>query len=664
MISGKQYVTPFKVMMVLAILVQIMIFGSPLLHRQVPIEADDSYNRILHSARITDCFDQQCTALKDLREQYVESLNHSKERNLLWLMTNRATLISSPFYSSIILMGKRVGLSWENAHNLVGMIGVVITMSGMGLWIRSLFGTSATLLAIPILSLHYNYIIVPRPSEMVMGIALLIWSTLGRTRVNGGVFLGLLVLMGGLHLIGKLWIVVTLFVLYYHAPKPLETNNIKILFGGVAVLLTFVLAPKFFYPESLPYVGGLPSYSDIFHRSFQEIWEWHSPGIYHSWKDFVYYFGGTNYLLILLFLSFWVLPAPKRTTILLWFAGLGALLAASLLDNLPGHPAHIYSRIFSIVIILLVGLISYGIVTWVGKLVGVAMRVWQEREKNSFAVQFKQIVLYIPVGLFLLLIADQVQHYTTKSIKNIPHRIEHLTNRHDFSFEKDQTARLIDRQEECGRVLYSDVTIPMFYLSNGAMNCGLRVPNMGLMGDSAQKWYDSQNLTHLVHWGPVAHNQGDMKLTPDSLLHLESVGETLPGIINILVKSPKADAEIVFEELEANDNHRVVQRLHLKKGSETWYPLSSSEGKVHWRIRPLSKSTVWIGGVRTDRQTKSHYLRWPWDQDIEVKMTNLEQSEILSHFKFNSNSLVPQNFKQPIKVMDDRGSSVLAKMIR
>ncbi|MEO5327866.1 MAG: hypothetical protein H7829_06435 [Magnetococcus sp. THC-1_WYH] len=622
----------------------------PILERPIPVEVDDSFARIFHSVRIINCFFQHCPALVSLDHQAASFPgNLAAEDYGVWDTWVRATIFSEPWPNLLAWGLHRLGFSLVDSHNLLVSFYPLLVMSAIGYWLLASFGPGPAGLALILIAVMDNGLLLFRPNEFSLGLGLITWAQIRRQGASSARFLFFMVfLMSGWHTIGKVWSVVSLLVYGWFARRPLTKTEKKWLIGTVGlVLLSFLIPPL------LVNGTGVPTLDGILSLSLMKLLLFHWPVILILLKDLIIFFKNPMFLVILLGIGFLSLSKQERINNIFWMTLLGMLLLTSFIDYQPAHPGHLMARFWVMVVILLIGLFSYGIYHGVNRIRRMAVELWQTESDTSKSTCAMFIFVLI-LGFFLAL-ADQLVfqvYYTLKATSNV---IQRFTTRHDYALGPEQPRLLNTDSYPCKTALYFDVTLAMYYFSYGGYHCGA----LQYSGNPKSKaWLNAQpNITHLVTWNPVTKNYGNFPSSPQNPITVHLDDKTAEGDWNIgLVNSGLDPVKIRLQQ----PTGKPLLDKELPAKWAGWWNVGSVAPFVGQRLvlAPVDNATILLTGMRVGDTDQSR-LRWPWDQGIMFSINDAKTEGGTRFFRFLSPSLWPNSHKT-ITVLDDTGSSLLA----
>jgi len=148
----------------------------PLYTRAMLPEPDDTLPYILRTAKMAECFSQDCPALVDLREQlYVPSPTHEAATYRAWAAGAFGS--QHPLFSLLLLGLNRFGIDLLSSYKVICSAAVALFGVGFAYLLAALFGLPAAGVAMAFLALKVfpdtglNYVV---PSNLAMGLSLFV----------------------------------------------------------------------------------------------------------------------------------------------------------------------------------------------------------------------------------------------------------------------------------------------------------------------------------------------------------------------------------------------------------------------------------------------------------------------------------------------------------
>ncbi len=621
-----------------------------MLQRPIPVEADDNFTRIFHSIRITNCFTQNCPALQSLRNQFNSFPGNSATEDYdLWDLWVRASTVSEPWPNLLERGMHRLGLSYVDSFNLLTSFYPLLVMSAMGYWLWVSFGPGPAAVALTLLSVMDIDLLLIKPNEFVLGLALITWAYIRQRGASSARFLFFMIfIMSGWHMIGKMWSVVSLLIYWWFARRPLTNSEKKWLIGSLVLILLFFLLPLLSVSGS-----GVPTLDGITKHSPLELFSFHLPVIIERFRSTIIFFKNPMFIVILLGIGLLSLSKNERYETLFWMLLLVMLLLASLIDFQPVHPGHLLKRIWVMFIILLTGIFSYGIYHWANRLQRMTTEVWQIANNDSEST--RTIFTWVLILGFSLSLVDQLVFQITTSLKSTPHFINRFRTQHNFALGPAQPRLLYTGSTPCKNVLYTDITLAMYYLAYGGYDCGAFRHSFN---QKSSAWLNKQaNISHLVTWNPINKDYGNLPISQQRPITIYFDDKPKDGDWKIgLLNSGSAPVTVQLRQAGG----KLVLDKELPAGWNGWWnPGSVAQFASQTLVlAPLDHGKLLLTGMRVG-DSGLPGLRWPWDQGIKLSVTDAKAEGGIRFFNFSSSGLWPDSNKI-ITVLDDSGSSVLA----
>lgn len=650
----------FWVVMLLAMGFKSSLVISPILERPLPIEADDSFQRIFQAVRNTECLTQQCAALSRLREQRLAlggaEIMHSDY--LVWEGWIRVSVLSDPWASLVIHGLHRLGMTLVDAHDLLNVLYPPILMGAVGYWLLVLFGPAPAGIALFFLMLMdfpgagLNAF---RPNEFVMALALICWAEIRRRGVSAARLMCVMIfIMSGWHLIGKLWSIVSLAAYLWHADRWPDRREWVWIFCSIGIVVLAFVLPTLIVPGV-----GIPTLDGLLSRSLLGVVTVNLQGVLKYLPHFVEFFKGAEWLVLWIGLGGVAVLRLEWQDILYWFVVLGSLLVLSLIDFHPA-PAHLFARCFVPFAILFLGVIAYGIYDLTIGLVSLWRRIWGQRLSSENTVM--QRVVFAGGFVILCALLDQTVFLTRElGVKQGQQIRQKNTERHDFDLPLSQPARLHHPEKRCQNVLYTNLTVLLYYLSYGAYDCGAVLPGESARG-MAWNRENAARISHVVAWSPVRSHQGNLRATGSEPVVLE-FEEVKDGLVwRLGLKNPGQRSVTVRVMRTDQGTGTLLFETELAPGWSGWVTVpNSSAWAGSLTLTPVEKeATILVTGLRRSTvEEKNSELRWPWNQGVSVHMPDAKSKGGRKKVDFSSRSLWKEG-QMPMRIVDDHGSAVLA----
>ncbi|MBF0415485.1 MAG: hypothetical protein HQL79_06920 [Magnetococcales bacterium] len=504
-------------------------------------------------------------------------------------------------------------------------------------------------MALTLLSVMDIDLLLIKPNEFVLGLALITWARIRQRGASSARFLFIMIfLMSGWHMIGKVWSVVSLLVYGWFARRPLTHSEKKWLVGSMGLILLFFLLPLLSVSGS-----GVPTLDGITKHSLLELFSFHLPAILDRFRSTIIFFKNPLFIVILLGIGMLSLSKQERCNTLFWLFLLVSLLLASLIDFQPVHPGHLLKRIWVMFIILLTGIFSYGIYHWANRLRRMTTEIWQTANNTSEST--RSVFIWVLILGFSLSLVDQLAFQIYTSLKSTPHFINRFSTQHNFALGPAQPRLLFTGNIPCKNVLYTDITLIMYYLAYGGYDCGaLRYS----INPKSSHWLNAQpNISHLVTWNPITTNYGNLTSSQHRpiTVHFDDKpkqGDWKIGLFN-------AGSAPVTAQLRQTTGKLILEK-ELPAGWKGWWNVGSTAQFANQTLVlvPANHEEWLLTGMRVGDSDQPG-LRWPWDQGIKLSIADARVEGGIRFFSYSSFDLWP-NSNKIITVLDDSGSSVLA----
>ena len=633
-------------------------------YRSVPVETDDAYTYIIKATQMASCPLQNCPALNDLRPQLLAESDHPRTAWFRYREYHRAFVVYHPLHSVILLGLTDLGLSWDQAYNVIVIagsifIGVSIAYLLYALWGYGPAGIGMLLLAFSLFpgqGLHYVV-----PSNLSFGIYIFTLAAIIHKKTGARwVLLAGVLAMVAMHTTGRLYALVCVGFFALLSNFRLRKSDWLIVglclsIVALAFLLPFVISrPDLQVRTDPPQPGwnALIGLRDNLAEAARIVVEWGNG------------FGGLWLAIPLAIAGFFLADRQRRRTVALVTAVMLALTAVGLLYLLPRYPGDAFGRLWIAVAILLAGFI--GQVGW--RLIQELSAWIQSRRADRTAGQLdsgaserlgRWVIVVLAVSftgasLFKLGRGGQVMLLTTQIMINK----QHITP------DPTQPQRLLT--DGCNRVLYM-AEVPMhYYFSRGAMDCGaVFYPAIAGGREERFNYEDYPGISHVVNWNPSVDSADILGGSTLALLPGERLKIQLP---------PGLSSDTIELKLENSSRRTVVRaeydspnapipsnEIQLPDRGRGWYPVPLPQDQPVEGLTIAYDSgsgPIRLNGLRLDSASP---LCWTWDRGVVLEHYKSADDADPHKIEFISQDLAPA-LNGSLQVLADCGDITLAKV--
>lgn len=645
----------------------------PLTTRALPAEVDDTYAYLVKSAQMETCFWQDCPALRDLYAQVDAPTSHPERAYQRVRAHVRLILVYTPLYSATLTGLKQTGLSWEQTHTLITLIGPLFFGLVFAYWLRTLWGMAPAGIALGLLAFHVfpdqgiHYVV---PSNLAMGIAVLIWTRiiLRRGDAPWSLVIGSLLLVS-MHSIGLMYAVIAALLALLSGGFPHTRRAwVAMTCTGIVLSATFILPMLIHHPDltirPYPYPKGY-TWSKEWVTTLQI-----AASIVVGYAQHIAPIGiiASGIIVIGALIVGYKTLDTNRHTYLIWITLiLIACVALSLFYVRPHFPASLFRRVWVPLAILFTGAI--------GQAIWYAIQRIHASMEQRFQVQ--RMLVLVTIGLLLL-----TTYMRAPFIDSAWHRqMIHMQESQNMNLAPTQPSLLLAQAKPEDRVLYMHEIQRDFYLTHGALELGAVFYRMLAGTPEEELWLQHPDLHFAVIWDPVEALMLDPERAPmvrgpngdivtDALqwMNVEPTIAPKSQFLKLLVHNVGAAGRIDIVPVDADQQRHPEQGVGVDVPANWsgWLEinLELAPNAQSWDIGfPVSSAHILIGGLVFGEDT----LQWPWKQRATLRMTlqsNGEgKGEIFTTVHFDPLKHVPEQLKDnDMYVLDDQGATVLIHM--
>lgn len=692
------------ILLLLGLLVYIGVQGyltvSPLQNWTLTPEVDDSLTYVLKSRQMLECFDQDCPALNDLRDQLTYKPGDPGDPEVYHqrvLAFSRVFPVYHPLFSGVLIGLSQFGLSLMEAYRFLWTLAPLIFGLAFACWLTVIFGPGVAGVALILLAfkvfpdtgLHHLV-----PSNLTMALAVVLWARLISCRgwAPWSLVLGSLVLVT-MHLIGVVYAAMAVILALWLA-GPEDRRRLLIAVGvvGTFIFLLFLVArfvkePAFILPSFLPLTENpfwhllVGTGKNILQVMVENVrlaeGLWGSPAVFCG----------------ALVLGLGSLKRPTRRLVLRILLLYAAVLGIFLF-YVSNHPADVLLRLWIPLVVLLFGLVAQAICS--SKNLTVAW--WRERKAAPPSEGPWNIQRFWPV-IVLAVLLGYAAGMSFRGAEQVQAMARFLRAKEPLALYPSQPRELLAQARPGDRVLYTSFIVMDYYLIHGALGLGavyyqpvfnkipgysqwLNRPDLHFAvayqptvyhpsfegRDEARWWLTSPEFRHSPlseprRQGPLAR-EGKIPAALYRWLEIEAATENVPQTLRLYIDNPQGRSVLQVMPLNPDGEplSKYRQVLQIPAHRSGWLTVDLAAFPAASPVRlifPRESDKYKVGGL-TFGETPH---RWPWNQKARLTFQPRTGCTGPITVSFDPAALLPEPLKKlGITVLDDRGSSVLLKL--
>lgn len=688
--------------LLLFVTLQSLLILPPLWGRALPPEVDDSLAFLVRTAELQECFFQDCPALKDLRQEFSEPSTDPEVHRQLELAS-----FPFPFYHplfSLLLLGvSRFTGDLLNAYRVVWSLSPVLFGVGLACFLTSLWGRTAAGIALgffafkvlPDSGLHYL-----TPSNLALGLALLMWARLIRCKGDAPWTLGLGTLaLATIHPLGGIYALIGFGVAGLaaedHLPRRIKwvMGACLLVLGGALLLAAFLKKPSVFnLGETL---------GTIFRQGPVGVFRAAAANIAGITAELARLktglFGFGILFLLMATLGYLTAPAPRRVIVRRFLALYLLVLLGSLFHRAPlSSPGDLFLRMWIPWLAVFVGALAQGIIYILHQnllLWGRYQEGQQSFEGQGLAAAWPLLALATLLGFVGMTLASGGEQLAATR--------EYMRQRQALSFASRQPQLLLEESQPGDRVIYTAIMPMAYYFVQGALQRGALYYHPAFREwEAMKKWPSRPEIRFLVTYNPLVYhpalvgldekNQcissppfyysplgrqrrfeplgrgGYLEASDFAWLEIEPQQDVLPAPLRVWVKNPGKPVELQCQALAGPDRGRAKWSVKKTVPGEWsgWveFVLPPPQDIRGYRlVFPQGHDQLLVGGLTWGDSPH----RWPWASKAVVTGMAKDPAVGRVAFSFDVASLLPPGLEGvKATVLDDHGASVLLKLDR
>lgn len=680
--------------------VQGLLVWVPLWTRDLPPEVDDSLAYLVRTREMEECFFQDCPALLDLKEQRQIGLDDPA--------VVRAHALSAfpfpiyhPLFSLLILGAKTLTGDLVAAYKVLWSLspfffGTAFACLLAALWGKAAAGVTLALLAFKIFpdtGLHYL-----TPSNLAMGVAVFMWARIMAcggcapwTLLVGSIFLVLCHPVGSLHVLAST--ALALLVAEKRSGKAIwaATVTVWLLLALSGMVASFVREPHLIDLTSLLGNGLRPAdLGSALASNLQGI----VVGVSRL-KDSL--FGEPALFVLAAATGLFLANGTQQRLLKRVMLVLCPLLFLSLFHLHVVSPlGDLFFRLWIPPAVIMAGAVGHAMTRF-----AVETRKVLRESPRTAAEATKAVVERAWPALFFLMLAGYAVGVAVTGGEHLVATAEHMRNRQNLAFSREQVDTLLTKATPQNRVLYTG-TMPMaFFFAQGALQRGAVYYHPAYAPTAiASQWLARPDLRFAVVYNPLVYHpllegldEKDQCISgpeyrfspldkPRRHGHILKEGfiqgdeffwmavhpgvEAARGNLRLWVKNPGSAQTLDLEPFEIGGNPYTARpvTLHVPARWNGWVeqelPNHPAWGPVKLTF-PKSPAGLSIGGITRGPSP----LRWPWGPQAQLTLQARDPASGRVVVSFDPARVLPPTLRdRKAVVIHDAGSSVLLELGR
>jgi hypothetical protein len=673
---------------------------SPLRNWTLTPEVDDSLTYVLKSRQMLECFDQNCPALQDLRDQLYYKPGDPPDPEIYHqrvLAISRVFPVYHPLFSVVLIGLSQLGPSLMEAYRLLWTLAPLIFGVAFAYWLAIIFGPGVAGVALMLLAfkvfpdtgLHHLV-----PSNLTMALAVVLWARLISCRgwAPWSLFLGSLALVT-MHLIGVIYAGMSVILALALASRE-DRKRLLVAAGAVTacIIIVFLVArfvqkPAFVLPPLLPrgdnpwwrlMVGAGQNILQVIVENVKLAGGlWGSPAIFCG----------------AVALGLGTLGASTRRVVLKILLLYGVVLGLFLV-YVSDHPADVFFRLWVPLVVLLFGLVAQAMCSTVQ----LSLAWWRERRAAPAREGPPNIHRFWPVIVAAVLLG-YAGEMTFRGAEQVQVMARFLREKQPLALSPAQPEALLTQARPGDRVLYTSIIAMDYYLIHGALSLGAvyyhpvfnKIP-------AYSRWLNRPDLRFAVAYQPTMYHPSfegrdetrwwitmpDFRYSPLSeprrhgplaregkipaalyrWLDIKATTREVPQTLRLSLENPGGAAVLEVAPLNPGgqplDQYRHVLPIPAHWSGQLTVDLAAMPPDSPVRlIFPRKFDKYLVSGIAFGED--SH--RWPWAQKARLTFQPRNDGAGPITVRFDPAALLPEPLKsQRITVLDDRGSTVLLEL--
>lgn len=684
----------------LFVTVQSQLILPPLWGRALPPEVDDSLAYLVRTTKLQECFFQDCPALQDLQQQFSEPSADAEIQRQVDLAS-----FPFPFYHplfSLLLLGvSRFTGNLYNAYRVVWSLSPVLFGLGFAYFLSTLWGRTAAGIALGFLAfkvlpdsgLHYL-----TPSNLSLGLALLVWARLIQSKGDAPWTLGLGTLaLLTMHPIGGIYTIIS-FCLAGLAAEDRIPRRMQYVMGTCLLVIggAVLFAPLL---KEFSVFNLWEALGNVFRGGLLRPFSVAATNVAGITTEFLRLKNGLFIFLPIFFLvptlGYLTVPATRQVMIRRFMTIYSIVLLGSLFhSNFASAPGDLFFRLWIPWLAIIFGGMGQGIayilhqnLLFLVRFQG-GLQFWE-----GFEIAKAWPILTLAIILGYMIETCSVgghQIYATR---------EYMRHRQALNFSVHQPKLLLEQSQPGDLVVYT-AYIPMaHYFVQGALQRGALYYHPAFQQWKAVgKWPSRDKIRFLVAYNPTVYHPtligldekdrcissprfsyspehkprlyeplgrgGHLVARDFHWIEIEPQQGDFPSTLRVQVNNPGRPAELQCQVLSHSDTARPGPSLKVTVAGKWsgWVEFGMPQvvGTRGYRlVLPRGHNRLLIGGLTLGYSP----YRWPWASKAVLTCLAKDPTTGLVVFSFDTTSLIPPPLKsRKATVLDDHGASVLLRL--
>jgi len=631
-------------------------------NRDVPVETDDAYSYIVKAAQMRHDFFQTSNALQSIQEQVAkvspENKDHVTQRIVAPLF-----LIYHPVYSFLLLSIHEVGFSWEKSYNILCVIGSLCVGIGMAFWIRAVWGGISAGIALVLLSVNIfpnhgiHYIV---PSNLALGLCVWLWLLVIKQTKYKALILGSCIpILSGIHQIGVIYSALLIVLFFVYEENRFTLRSLFVV-GSFLLSVGLVFGLPHFVQSPVLAVGNIGS--DL---NWMQL-------VSQNFTRASLLLGRTGILSVPLWLvgivsftALYIVDAERRKNVLVSALSIFFLCGISLLYVVDGYPAELFSRTIIFWGMWFAGAFSFCFVSLVRFMYTCSSNCLRGSALSQLVPDCNGKVQFswnkIGTSVMIVLALYFAGKMTFVSLNQYVTTARNMISRQNYSFEPEQPKHLLQRLKVNDVLYFEQFIVPLsLYLSKGFWDN--RIVYGALIDQpGTKKEYISENsdLRYAIQYSPIIKVpyflHGIVSLEQGDRLNMSSVLMEQATRIGFLINCKEANCNVILTQKKNDKVEDVNYALEKDIEELIWFDVSANTDTVSiYSDQSLDVHSITFG---TEQQTV-----WPWQSNLSLELVRHGQP-VYPKFYFNERELF-ENLDLPVKVLFDRGSILVAEIIK
>jgi MFS family permease len=626
------------------------LFGA-LSNRDMPVEIDDSGAYIQRGIQTAICPLQDCRALEDLRpvlEAYSPDAETAFSRRDIF---TRVLQNHIPLYAFLMSLFYQEGIGpdyYVGYYGLQAATALILWLS-IGGFLLVQFGPAAGGMASVLVAATYfggqgliNLVPVTLGWSLpLMAMALLMHF--GNRALLAVAILALLTM--GLHIIGKVYVV--LFLLFYilRGSRPdcmRDYISLAVIAGGT--LLAFIL-PHLFHRPSF----DNPAAAHVVVNMVEGIKD-NILGAPRLMLRSTLMVGGLIPMLMIGLIVVFRLTGQKQRDFIVLTGLFGVIAFVSLLHVHSHYPADLFARTWIPFAIIMTGACAFLFLELVQFLLSTLQTSSEAISKSSLPflepMHWRKLTLII---VFMMTVGFGYQ--VAQGVYAMYRAKIMYTHRQDFTMGREQVDIVT---KDCKKILYFHKDAMLTYFATGALNCGA----VYYLAYNKDEWASAfSDLAPEINYAVTMNQMGQWKgwqpIGGTNPAQLSFWRENAIPVLRMRIRNSGGPATLSLR----NGTQEIV--ANIKGYSVDWVSFDTSKINSSKTYEIVTSTTqLELGGLRLDRDST---LYWPWDQGVVLSYHRSIPYQFTSDitFRYDSREVFP--VMKRFEIVNDHEATLLGR---